>query len=152
MLNNISYVAKTILRVNLGVIFCDTLSGRVGWETVLFSNKENHLSWHNYSSCTRNWLLNSFDFKSNSCSGNIEFVDDLLTFADLGEHLRSHGCHVANLSSLDFSAKNGICGSIRSLLSKFLMVSLDVSILSDIPLFILNLILKEAQLASLHLI
>lgn len=66
----------------------------------------------------------------------MEFVDDLLTFADLGHHLKSHGCHVANLSSLDFSVKNGITGSIRSLLRKFLMVSLDVSVLTDIPLFI----------------
>lgn len=58
---------------------------------------------------------------------NMEFVDDLLTFADLGHHLKSHGCHVANLSSLDFSVKNGISGSIRSLLRKFLMVSLDAA-------------------------
>ncbi|XP_073298018.1 origin of replication complex subunit 3 isoform X2 [Primulina huaijiensis] len=38
---------------------------------------------------------------------NMEFVDDIITFVDLGVHLRTHGCHVANLTSLDFSAKNG---------------------------------------------
>lgn len=61
---------------------------------------------------------------------NMEVVDDLLTFADLGQHLRSHGCHVANLSSFDFSPKNGISGSIKSLLRKFLMVTLDVADIS----------------------
>ncbi|KAK1401660.1 hypothetical protein POM88_001265 [Heracleum sosnowskyi] len=61
---------------------------------------------------------------------NMEVVDDLLTFADLGQHLRSHGCHVANLSSFDFSPKNGISGSIQSLLRKFLMVTLDVADIS----------------------
>lgn len=58
---------------------------------------------------------------------NMEFVDDLLTFEELGLCLKSHGCHVANLSSTDFSAKNGIGGCLRSLLRQFLMVSLDVS-------------------------
>ncbi|KAK1401658.1 Origin recognition complex subunit 3 [Heracleum sosnowskyi] len=61
---------------------------------------------------------------------NMEVVDDLLTFADLGQHLRSHGCHVANHSSFDFSPKNGISGSIKSLLRKFLMVTLDVADIS----------------------
>ncbi|XP_010242516.1 PREDICTED: origin of replication complex subunit 3 isoform X2 [Nelumbo nucifera] len=56
---------------------------------------------------------------------NIEFVDDLLTFEELGLHLKSKGCHVANLSSLDFSAKNGIGGCLRSLLRQLVMVSLD---------------------------
>ena len=37
----------------------------------------------------------------------MEFVDDLLTFVEVGLCLKSHGCHVANLSSQDFSAKNG---------------------------------------------
>ncbi|KAK1368962.1 hypothetical protein POM88_035054 [Heracleum sosnowskyi] len=60
----------------------------------------------------------------------MEVVDDLLTFADLGQHLRSHGCHVANLSSCDFSPKHGISGSIKSLLRKFLMVTLDVADIS----------------------
>lgn len=64
----------------------------------------------------------------------MEFVDSLVTFADLGMHLKSRGCHVVNLSSLDFSAKNGIGGCLRSLLRQFLMVSLDVSVL-DISLF-----------------
>ncbi|KAM7463540.1 hypothetical protein LguiA_031661 [Lonicera macranthoides] len=58
---------------------------------------------------------------------NMEFVDNLVTFADLGMYLKSHGCHVANLSSLDFSAKNGIGGCLRSLLRQFLMVSIDAA-------------------------
>ncbi|KAK9271697.1 hypothetical protein L1049_002060 [Liquidambar formosana] len=61
---------------------------------------------------------------------NMEFVDDLLTFEELGLHLKSHGCHVANLSSLDFLAKNGIGGSLRSLLRQFLMVTLDAADIS----------------------
>ncbi|XP_059667444.1 origin of replication complex subunit 3 [Cornus florida] len=60
----------------------------------------------------------------------MEFVDDLLTFEDLGLHLKSHGCHVANLSSLDFSAKNGIGGCLRGLLRQFLMVNLDAADIS----------------------
>ncbi|KAA8533443.1 hypothetical protein F0562_031123 [Nyssa sinensis] len=61
---------------------------------------------------------------------NMEFVDDLSTFEDLGLHLKSHGCHVANLSSLDFSTKNGIGGCLRGLLRQFLMVSLDAADIS----------------------
>lgn len=57
----------------------------------------------------------------------MEFVDDMLTFVDLGEHLRSHGCYVANLTSLDFSAKNGVGGCLKALLRQFLMVGIDVS-------------------------
>lgn len=57
----------------------------------------------------------------------MEFVDDLLTFEDLGLFLRSHGCHVAKLSSLDFSAKNGIGGCLRGLLRQCLMETVDVS-------------------------
>ena len=57
----------------------------------------------------------------------MEFVDDLLTFEELGKHLKSQGCHVANLSSLDFTAKNGIGGCLRSLLRQFLKSTLDVS-------------------------
>lgn len=57
----------------------------------------------------------------------MEFVDDLLTFEELGKHLKAQGCHVANLSSLDFTAKNGIGGCLRSLLRQFLMSTLDVS-------------------------
>ncbi|WCJ27754.1 Origin of replication complex subunit 3 [Euphorbia peplus] len=56
---------------------------------------------------------------------NMEFVDDLLTFQELGLHLKSQGCHVANLSSLDFSVKNGIGGCLRSLLRQLLMVTPD---------------------------
>uniref|UniRef100_A0A803MP86 Origin of replication complex subunit 3 n=2 Tax=Chenopodium quinoa TaxID=63459 RepID=A0A803MP86_CHEQI len=56
---------------------------------------------------------------------NMEFVDDQLTFEELGNHLKSGGCHVANMSSLDFSAKNGIGGCLSCLLRKFLKVALD---------------------------
>ncbi|KAL0309729.1 UNVERIFIED_CONTAM: Origin of replication complex subunit [Sesamum radiatum] len=56
---------------------------------------------------------------------NMEFVDDILTFADLGVHLRSNGCYVANLTSLDFSAKSGVGGCLKTLLRQFLMVGID---------------------------
>ncbi|KAK4746408.1 hypothetical protein SAY87_012720 [Trapa incisa] len=65
---------------------------------------------------------------------NIEFVDDLMTFEDLAENLRSRGCHVANLSSLEFSYDNGTSGCIRSLLRQFLsspVDAVDMSILSS---------------------
>nr|XP_043615646.1 origin of replication complex subunit 3-like [Erigeron canadensis] len=65
---------------------------------------------------------------------NMEFVDDLQTFADLGIHLDSHGCHVANLSSVDFSAKSGIGGCLRSLSRQILKDSIDsadISILAS---------------------
>lgn len=58
---------------------------------------------------------------------NMEFVDDLLTFEELGSYLKSQGCHVANLSSLEFSVKNGIGGCLRSLLRQFLMVTVDAA-------------------------
>ncbi|OMO83828.1 Origin recognition complex, subunit 3 [Corchorus olitorius] len=61
---------------------------------------------------------------------NMEFVDDLLTFEELGKHLKSQGCHVANLSSLDFTTKNGIGGCLRSLLRQFLMSTLDAADMS----------------------
>lgn len=61
---------------------------------------------------------------------NIEFVDDLQTFADLGLHLNSHGCHVANLSSLDFSPKNGVGGCLRSLSRQILKGSTDAADIS----------------------
>ncbi|KAK6243731.1 hypothetical protein QUC31_010140 [Theobroma cacao] len=61
---------------------------------------------------------------------NMEFVDDLLTFEELGKHLKAQGCHVANLSSLDFTAKNGIGGCLRSLLRQFLMSTLDAADIS----------------------
>ncbi|KAL0375087.1 UNVERIFIED_CONTAM: Origin of replication complex subunit [Sesamum radiatum] len=56
---------------------------------------------------------------------NMEFIDDILTFADLGEHLRSNGCYVANLTSLDFSTKSGVGGCLKTLLRQFLMVGID---------------------------
>lgn len=58
---------------------------------------------------------------------NMEFVDDQITFEELRNHLKSCGCHVANMSSLDFSAKNGIGGCLSRLLRKFMMMTLDVS-------------------------
>ncbi|KAG5232974.1 origin recognition complex [Salix suchowensis] len=58
---------------------------------------------------------------------NMEFVDDLLTFEELGSYLKSQGCHVANLSSLEFSVKNGIGGCLRSILRQFLMITLDAA-------------------------
>ncbi|GLT95279.1 hypothetical protein SLE2022_129710 [Rubroshorea leprosula] len=61
---------------------------------------------------------------------NMEFVDDLLTFEELGNHLKSQGYHVANLSSLEFSAKNGIGGCLQSLLRQFLMATLDAADIS----------------------
>lgn len=76
----------------------------------------------------------------------MEVVDDLLTFADLGQHLRSHGCHVANLSSCDFSPKNGINGAIKSLLRKFLMVTLDVRIINDLSKSIGKLIFMSSRM------
>lgn len=56
----------------------------------------------------------------------MEFVDDLQTFADLGVHLNSHDCHVANLSSVDFSPKTGVGGCLRSLSRQILKGSIDV--------------------------
>ncbi|KAL9420172.1 hypothetical protein AB3S75_037870 [Citrus x aurantiifolia] len=61
---------------------------------------------------------------------NMEFVDDLLTFEELGRHLKSQGCLVANLSSLDFTAKSGIGGCLRSLLRQFLVAPLDAADIS----------------------
>ncbi|KAL7585041.1 origin of replication complex subunit 3 isoform X1 [Lactuca sativa] len=65
---------------------------------------------------------------------NMEFVDDLQTFADLGVHLNSHDCHVANLSSVDFSPKTGVGGCLRSLSRQILKGSIDsadISILAS---------------------
>ncbi|XP_058103828.1 origin of replication complex subunit 3 [Magnolia sinica] len=61
---------------------------------------------------------------------NIEFVDDLLTFEELGVHLKAQGCHVANLSSIDFSVKNGIGGCLRSLLRQLVAVTPDAADIS----------------------
>ncbi|GAB2264944.1 Origin recognition complex subunit 3 [Dionaea muscipula] len=61
---------------------------------------------------------------------NMEFVDDVLTFQELGLHLKFEGCHVAHLSSIDFSAKCGIGGCLRSLLRQFLNVTLDAADIS----------------------
>ncbi|OAY81343.1 Origin of replication complex subunit 3, partial [Ananas comosus] len=58
---------------------------------------------------------------------NVEFVDDLLTFQDLGVHLKSNRCHVASLSGLDFLAKHGIGGCVRSLLRQLVSDASDVA-------------------------
>ncbi|XP_026445983.1 origin of replication complex subunit 3-like [Papaver somniferum] len=63
---------------------------------------------------------------------NVEFVDDLLTFKELAMHLKSHDSHVVTLSSMDFTAKSGIGGCLRSLqrqLIKFTPDTADISIL-----------------------
>lgn len=65
--------------------------------------------------------------KSKGFAENVESVDDISTFADLGAHLRSSGCLVANLTSIDFSAKNGVGGCLKTLLRQFLLVGVDVS-------------------------
>ncbi|XP_078437929.1 origin recognition complex subunit 3 [Wolffia australiana] len=54
---------------------------------------------------------------------NMEHVDDTSTFLDLGEHLVSNGCHVANLSSSSFNAKHGVGGCLKSLLRQLVMGS-----------------------------
>ncbi|GFP83155.1 origin of replication complex subunit 3 [Phtheirospermum japonicum] len=56
---------------------------------------------------------------------NMEIVDDILTFEDLGVHLRSQGCYVANLTSSDFTSKNGVGGCLKTLLRQFLMAGID---------------------------
>ncbi|KAF7825026.1 origin of replication complex subunit 3 [Senna tora] len=63
---------------------------------------------------------------------NVEFVDDILTFEELGLFLKSHGCHVAMLSSLDFSVKNGIAGCLKAFLQEFLVTTSDVADLSNL--------------------
>ncbi|KAK7263973.1 hypothetical protein RJT34_31573 [Clitoria ternatea] len=65
---------------------------------------------------------------------NIEFVDDIFTFEELGHFLESHGCHVAVISSTEFSLKNGIAGCLKALLREFLgsaIDSADISILAS---------------------
>ncbi|URD91417.1 Origin recognition complex subunit [Musa troglodytarum] len=61
---------------------------------------------------------------------NAEFVDDMLTFQELGEHLKSKGCHIANLSAMDFCAKDGIAGCLRSLLRQLVMDAPDLADMS----------------------
>ncbi|KAL9230911.1 hypothetical protein vseg_006202 [Gypsophila vaccaria] len=56
---------------------------------------------------------------------NMEFVDDQLTFEELGNYLKSNGCHVANMSSPDFSSKNGIGGCLIHSIQQFLRATLD---------------------------
>ncbi|CAL0329393.1 unnamed protein product [Lupinus luteus] len=61
---------------------------------------------------------------------NIEFVDDILTFGELGHFLKSQGCHVAVLSSIEFSVKNGIAGCLKALLREFIAGAIDVADIS----------------------
>lgn len=49
-----------------------------------------------------------------------------MTFEELGIFLKSRGCHVAMLSSMEFSLKNGIAGCLKALLREFLGNSFDV--------------------------
>ncbi|KAL3642572.1 Origin recognition complex subunit 3 [Castilleja foliolosa] len=56
---------------------------------------------------------------------NMEIVDDILTFEDLGAHLRSQGCYVSNLTSSDLTSKNGVGGCLKTLLRQFLMAGID---------------------------
>ncbi|XP_022159470.1 origin of replication complex subunit 3 isoform X2 [Momordica charantia] len=58
---------------------------------------------------------------------NMEVVDDLLSFEELGFHLKSQGCHVASLSSQELSAKSSIGGCVRSLLRQLLKVTVDAA-------------------------
>ncbi|CAN8300172.1 unnamed protein product [Cochlearia groenlandica] len=58
---------------------------------------------------------------------NLEMVDDLLTFEELGLYLKSQRCHVAKLSSMDFSAKSGVGGCLKGLLRQFVMPTIDVA-------------------------
>ncbi|KAK1261691.1 hypothetical protein QJS04_geneDACA008950 [Acorus gramineus] len=60
-------------------------------------------------------------------SENIEFVDDLQTFKELGEQLKLKGCHVVNLSQSDFVIKNGIGGCLKSLLGQLVSDASDVA-------------------------
>ncbi|KAI3890364.1 hypothetical protein MKW92_037563 [Papaver armeniacum] len=65
---------------------------------------------------------------------NVEFVDDLLTFKELAMHLKSYDSHMVTLSSMDFTAKSGIGGCLRSLLRqliKFTPDAADISILAQ---------------------
>ncbi|XP_027147941.1 origin of replication complex subunit 3 isoform X1 [Coffea eugenioides] len=66
------------------------------------------------------------------CTKNMEFVDDIPTFTELAQHLKSCGCHVANLSSLDFYEKNGISNCLRNLLRQFLTGSTDAADISSL--------------------
>ncbi|CAD6266880.1 unnamed protein product [Miscanthus lutarioriparius] len=60
---------------------------------------------------------------------NAEFVDDITTFHDLAEHMKSNGCHVVKLSAAELSAKHGVGGCFRSLLRQLLS---DVSDVADV--------------------
>ncbi|GAB2255565.1 hypothetical protein Droror1_Dr00009343 [Drosera rotundifolia] len=63
---------------------------------------------------------------------NLDFVDDVLTFEELGLLLKSEGCLVAHLSSIDISAKSEIGGCLKGLLRQFTNVTLDVADISSL--------------------
>ncbi|XP_054789583.1 origin of replication complex subunit 3-like [Prosopis cineraria] len=63
---------------------------------------------------------------------NVEFVDDILTFEELSLFLKSQGCHVGKLSSLDFSVKNGIAGCLKALLREFMDTTIDSADISNL--------------------
>lgn len=94
---------------------------------------------------------NIYIYKENSetvelcLAGNIEFVDDILTFEELGHFLKSHGCHVAFLSSLEFSTKNGIAGCLKALLREFIVDAIDVG--ASVHLCIIKLILSTSTVS-----
>lgn len=76
----------------------------------------------------------------------MEFVDDILTFEELSHCLKSHGCHVAMLSSLEFSLKNGIAGCLKALLREFLGCAIDVGASVNL-LSIIKLILSTSTVS-----
>ncbi|KAH9322169.1 hypothetical protein KI387_016808, partial [Taxus chinensis] len=58
---------------------------------------------------------------------NVEFVDDQNTFKELGSYLKSHNCHVANLTPREFSSKSGVGGCVHSLLKQTVMIIPDTA-------------------------
>lgn len=66
-----------------------------------------------------------------------------MTFEELGLFLKSHGCHVAMLSSMEFSLKNGIAGCLKALLREFLGSSFDVGVSMNL-ICIIKLFLSTA--------
>ncbi|CAA6669523.1 unnamed protein product [Spirodela intermedia] len=88
----------------------------------------------------RGWIYESFDkIKSTGLhsvsntlcpyplltDGIYRQIFTALILTNLGEHLRSSGCHIANLSYSDFTVKHGIAGCFKSLLRQLVMVSLE---------------------------
>ncbi|KAI4331619.1 hypothetical protein MLD38_029793 [Melastoma candidum] len=61
---------------------------------------------------------------------NIEMFDEQETFKNLTMHLKSSGCYVANLSSMDFTAHSGISSVLKNFLKQFITTSFEVVDLS----------------------